>query len=686
MTCDDGRPCQRCIKRSIGHMCHDEPKITANSTAQQIASAVNDRGGSHHPPSAINANLISLPPTDAFNQMSAYSPLPSTPLKFASAQMGNEFTVISEFLEDIHGNHQQQFNIDGSPLNITEKFYLTAADPSDGTSEARLTQVINAKFEAGFLKPYNYVKGYARLQQFMEKNMTNNSRQRILFSLGMFRPAFRAVAQSLMDLDLVLVEEQFERLLLDYDRVFSSMGIPACLWRRTGEIYKGNKEFASLVGVPIEMLREGRICIYEIMAEESAVNYWEKYGNIAFDPGQKAVLTSCLLKQSIVRPNILSLSPYRCARDDYSSGILLDANENSLGSSLDETRFHTPTKSPTDDHLNRYPDPHQTLVKERLVEFRGVPSTDYLFLGVGSDEVIDLLIRIFCVPGKDKILITPPTYGMYPVSAKINDVEIYKVNLQIEDGEDRFQLQNEQISDALSKNPTTKIIFLCSPGNPTGNALNYSSIKAVLEDPNFHGIVAVDEAYIDFTKGDDNIGSVVKWVEQYPNLIVMQTLSKSFGLAGIRLGIAIGNPKIIRLMNNTKAPYNISTLTSKAALSALTTENISNMRNKIITILSERAKLTTSLKSIPEIKIIGGKDTNFLLVQILDEARQSPSSNRAQWLYRELAEHSRIVVRYRGNEVGCEGCLRITVGTPDENKELVKHLSRLLGENIDQST
>ncbi|CAG8475769.1 12049_t:CDS:2 [Ambispora leptoticha] len=274
MTCDDGRPCQRCIKRSIGHLCHDEPKNAANTTATHQMAA-GGRGGSHHPSSSINANLISMPPTEAFNQMTIYPPVPSTPLKFASAQMGNEFTVISEFLENIDGNQQQPplFNVDGSPLNITEKFFLTAADPSDGTSEARLTQVINAKFEAGFLKPYNYVKGYARLQQYMETNMTNNSRQRILNSLGTFRPAFRAVAQSLMDFDLVLVEEQFERLLLDYDRVFSSMGIPACLWRRTGEIYKGNKEFASLVGVPIEMLREGRLCIYEANSFIACINY-----------------------------------------------------------------------------------------------------------------------------------------------------------------------------------------------------------------------------------------------------------------------------------------------------------------------------------------------------------------------------------------------------------------------------
>ncbi|KAG0014102.1 hypothetical protein BGZ80_010650 [Entomortierella chlamydospora] len=223
--------------------------------------------------------------------------LPVTPLTFASEHMGNEFTVISDFLESLGGDHHNVFqDAAGIPVNTTEKFFLTAADPSDGTNEDRLTQVINAKFEAGFLKPYNYVNGYSRLQRYMDSNMSNISRQRILNVMGTFRPAFRTVAQSLTDIDLVLVEEAFERLLLDYDRVFSSMGIPACLWRRTGEIYKGNKEFASLVNVPLEMLREGRLCIYELMAEESAVNYWEKYGNIAFDAGQKAVLTSCLLK------------------------------------------------------------------------------------------------------------------------------------------------------------------------------------------------------------------------------------------------------------------------------------------------------------------------------------------------------------------------------------------------------
>jgi len=178
-----------------------------------------------------------------------------------------------------------------------EQYLLTAADPAGEVSpEERLKQVINAKVNAGILKPFNYVKGYARLQKYMEIHMSPMARQRILRTLSIFRPTFRAISQNLKDVDLVLVEEFFERLLLDYDRVFTSMAIPACLWRRTGEIYRGNKEFAALINVSLDELREGRLAIYELMAEESVINYWEKYGNIAFDNGQKAVLTSCLLK------------------------------------------------------------------------------------------------------------------------------------------------------------------------------------------------------------------------------------------------------------------------------------------------------------------------------------------------------------------------------------------------------
>ncbi|CAO3675336.1 unnamed protein product [Umbelopsis ramanniana] len=321
MTCDDGRPCQRCIKRSIGHLCHDEPKPSAVAAAARTAAG-KDKENNHSTQNNGQSNMNMMPKAilDAPFQM------PSVPLAFASEEMGNEFSVISAFLDSLDPKtanllqqHQQQqpqaqlatssggaitngsalsnnISAVSDPTNTTEQYFITAADPHDGKLEDRLNEVINAKYEAGFLRPYNYVNGYARLQRYMDNHMSPNSRQRILNVMGTFRPAFRHVAQSLTDIDLILVEEAFERLLLDYDRVFSSMGIPACLWRRTGEIYKGNKEFAALVGVPIEQLREGHLCIYEMMAEDSAVNYWEKYGNIAFDAGQKAVLTSCLLK------------------------------------------------------------------------------------------------------------------------------------------------------------------------------------------------------------------------------------------------------------------------------------------------------------------------------------------------------------------------------------------------------
>ncbi|KAG0296140.1 Transcription factor [Dissophora globulifera] len=254
--------------------------------------------------------------------------LPVTPLTFASEHMGNEFTVISDFLESLDGDLPSMLSEQSMSVNTTEKFFLTAANPGDGTNQDRLMQVINAKFEAGFLKPYNYVNGYSRLQKYMDGNMSNISRQRILNVMGSFRPAFRTVAQTLTDIDLVLVEEAFERLLLDYDRVFSSMGIPACLWRRTGEIYKSNKEFAALVSVPLETLREGRLCIYELMAEESAVNYWEKYGNIAFDARQKAVLTSCLLKNPDPESqNVISCCfSFTIRRDKYNIPTVIVGN------------------------------------------------------------------------------------------------------------------------------------------------------------------------------------------------------------------------------------------------------------------------------------------------------------------------------------------------------------------------
>ncbi|SAL99409.1 hypothetical protein [Absidia glauca] len=251
MTCDEGRPCQRCIKRSIGDMCHDTPTGRKKTTTN------------NSPPEDPTTTPLPTPPSTLIDDMDENNWVTTT---FTSGSIDNELNVLNDFVEDHQPSRKE---------STRDNFFLTAADPKDGKLEDRLNEVINAKYEAGFLKPYNYVNGYARLQRYMDKYMSPDSRQRILNVMGTFRPAFRDVAQSLTDVDLILVEEAFERLLLDYDRVFSAMAIPACLWRRTGEIYKGNKEFATLIDVSVDDLRDGRLCIYEIMAEESTVNYWE---------------------------------------------------------------------------------------------------------------------------------------------------------------------------------------------------------------------------------------------------------------------------------------------------------------------------------------------------------------------------------------------------------------------------
>lgn len=410
MICDDSRPCQRCIKRGIGHLCYDEPsntqqkkKVTAyerslpelrlgkdtpidnskypqlelrQETAQvpgqprQLASEFPGQNhgrveGQQYQNQTLQNAPIAPHQQDSTRQQNSVLaqtiPYNQEPL-FYSEHAGSEFSSLNDFLsmiddpELVNGalmdsNNVVDFGLGTNPglveipesNNISnvmayspsanpqfptfmedtktpqrkpsvsqatgnghqpvisdsarDKFFLTAADPTTEISpEERLKQVIKAKLEAGLLQPYNYAKGYARLQGYMDNYMNASSRQRILKPLSIFRPAFRAIARTLKDVDLVLVEESFERMLLDYDRVFTSMAIPACLWRRTGEIYRGNKEFASLVGVKADDLKDGKLAIYELMSEESAVNFWEKYGAIAFDKGQKAVLTSCNLR------------------------------------------------------------------------------------------------------------------------------------------------------------------------------------------------------------------------------------------------------------------------------------------------------------------------------------------------------------------------------------------------------
>ncbi|KAK3819640.1 MAG: histidinol-phosphate aminotransferase [Benniella sp.] len=376
--------------------------------------------------------------------------------------------------------------------------------------------------------------------------------------------------------------------------------------------------------------------------------------------------------KDIVRPNILALKPYRCARDDYSEGVLLDANENAYGPALNPSSEAASSSSGLD--INRYPDPHQHALKNLIAKFRGLSSPEHFFLGVGSDEVIDMIFRVFCVPGKDAVLITPPTYGMYSVCAQINDVAVQKATLTL-DGQ--FQLNVEEIEKQIDAHPNIKVIFLCSPGNPTGSALTHESIRRVLTLPNYKGIVAVDEAYVDFIDASKE-GSTAAWVKEYPNLIVMQTLSKSFGLAGVRLGVAITTPEIASYMNATKAPYNIASTTSRIAQEALQPKGLEILENHISVMVKERTRLLEAFKSIPSLgRVLGTNDANFVLVEVLNKEGK-PCNDRAFNVYTDMAKNQGLVVRFRGTEIGCEGCLRITVGTPEENDIVIKRLTEQL--------
>lgn len=343
--------------------------------------------------------------------------------------------------------------------------------------------------------------------------------------------------------------------------------------------------------------------------------------------------------ESIIRPNIRVLTPYRCARDDYDKGILLDANENAIGSVPADIR-----------ELNRYPDPRQDALRARYADFRRI-RRDQIFCGVGSDEAIDLLIRIFCVPGKDHIMITPPTYGMYKVSAAVNDVGVQSVPLNPD-----FLLDPQVVLDAVTD--STKIIFLCSPNNPTGNLLDKDAVRTVIRG--FRGIVVVDEAYIDFS-GDDGFAGEL---DEFPNLVILQTLSKSFGLAGIRLGLALASEQIISYMLRVKAPYNVNKLTTEAALKAM--DNLPVMRAFVKALNNERAWLRQALLSVPGVQKIHPSDSNFLLVVI----------DNAQHLYKTMADTG-VVIRYRGDQLHCDSTLRITVGTHAENERLIQRLKEV---------
>jgi histidinol-phosphate aminotransferase len=335
----------------------------------------------------------------------------------------------------------------------------------------------------------------------------------------------------------------------------------------------------------------------------------------------------------LIRNNIKKLKPYSSARDEFSgeAKVFLDANENSLGSPL--TKWY-----------NRYPDPHQLAVKQRLSTIKGIGS-EHIFLGNGSDECIDILFRCFCEPGKDNIIICPPTYGMYEVSANINNIEIRKAPLLPD-----FQLDLVHMENLADTH--TKIIWLCSPNNPTGNSLNRTDIEMVLN--NFNGIVVIDEAYINFAQQK----SFVQELTEYPNLVVLQTLSKAWGLAGLRLGMAFASQAIIEVMNKVKPPYNINQSTQELAVKAL--EEVGQVNDMIKILVDMRNALAEVFESMPTVEKVYPSDANFILVKIA----------RARKIYEFLLTKG-IVLRDRSNVELCEDCLRITIGTEKENTALV---------------
>ncbi|TXT07338.1 hypothetical protein VHUM_03058 [Vanrija humicola] len=389
--------------------------------------------------------------------------------------------------------------------------------------------------------------------------------------------------------------------------------------------------------------------------------------------------------EPLIRPNILSLVPYRAARDDYSDGVLLDANENAYGPSLaanfaqlESTDAGAATLNLLSEAeravLNRYPSPTHDDLKRRIAALRNLPNEDWVFLGVGSDEVIDMLYRVLCVPGKDVAITTPPTYGMYAVSAQINDVGVVKVPLILEDG--AFQLDEEKLDAAFKANPDAKLLFICSPGNPTGTLIPLDAIKRIASNPNFKGVIVVDEAYIDFAPEGSSATALIK---EFANIAVSQTLSKSFGLAAIRLGYLLASPELIQILTNAKAPYNVSLPTASLALASVSESGLAVMKKNTETLVANRTALIDGLLKIPSIgKIPGGNHANFVLAQVLDKPGGQPDNARANAVYKEMAENRGVVVRFRGNEPGCLACLRITVGTEEENATALARLSELL--------
>lgn len=343
--------------------------------------------------------------------------------------------------------------------------------------------------------------------------------------------------------------------------------------------------------------------------------------------------------QNLVRENIKRLTPYSSARKEFTGAaqIFLDANENSFGSPLER-------------NYNRYPDPLQWKIKQKIADINAVDAQQ-IFIGNGSDEAIDLLFRIFCEPQKDNVILCPPTYGMYEVSAEINDIQIKRANLT-----EDFQLDLKKIESEIDEN--TKLLFICSPNNPTGNSFDKSAVLDLAR--NFRGIVVVDEAYIHFSNEETFLNEIA----DFPNLVVLQTFSKAWGLAGLRVGLAFASEEIIALFNKVKPPYNVSGIAQEAILNAL--QRRSAMEQTVAKIKEEREKLIENLFRLEIVTKIYPTDANFVLVKTVD----------AEKIYRYLLKE-KIVVRNRNNVELCEGCLRITVGTPVENESLINSLKKL---------
>jgi len=335
----------------------------------------------------------------------------------------------------------------------------------------------------------------------------------------------------------------------------------------------------------------------------------------------------------LVRENILNLTPYSCARDEFNgkSGIFMDANENPYG------------------ELNRYPDPYQRDLKSAISSIKGIAS-EKIFLGNGSDEIIDLCFRIFCRPGVDKALLFTPTYGMYEVSASINDVYVLKVPL-----DENFQIDAGKISPFL-EDDNLKLIFICSPNNPTGNSMNPSTVESIITA--FNGIVLIDEAYIDFSDKP----SFIRMTDSYPNLIVMQTFSKASGLAAARVGMAFAHKTVIELFNKVKPPYNISTINQRAAAKKLA--KVEKTRSEVSRIIREKKRLSAALGKMKITDTVFPSDANFILVRV----------KNANYIYNALVD-KKIIVRNRSSIIN--NCLRITVGKRSENNKLIEALNTL---------